>query len=160
MKKQFAAMILLFTAFSFLVFACTKVDDDSDNDNGTRSASFKIGSTTTNVLKPYLGIFNDNGTIKNTMTLTAEDGSKIVFNFTGNSSGTYSLQSYSDAHYKDKDGKQYNPTSGELIVSSYSITDNTYKASGTFHFKAAAISTPIDSLEIIDGVFTNASNEL
>lgn len=147
---------LLSMIIVFLV-SCKNNDDDSDN-NGTRSASFKISGTTYTVTKPYIGIFNDNGTIENTMTLTATDGSMIEFNFTGSSPATYTLQSFSDAYYKNAAGKQYNSKSGELLVTSYNI-DEFYVATGTFHFWAKAIAAPIDSLEITDGVFTNASNE-
>ena len=65
---------------------------------------------------------------------------------------------YSNAYYKNAAGKQYNSTSGELITSAYSTDGVTRKTSGTFHFKAKAIAAPIDSIEITDGVFTNASN--
>lgn len=156
MKKQLATMILLLATCSFLVIGCGK--DDGDDDDTSVAASFVIGSTSYTVTNPTLGIFNDGGTIKNTMTLKAEDGSEIVFHFTGSSPSTYILQSYSDAYYKDAAGKQYNSTSGELIVSSYSTTNSTYKATGTFHFKAKTFTAPIDSLEITAGVFTNASN--
>lgn len=158
MKNKYSLLsIVLLSALIVLLVSCKKSDDDSDT-SGTRSASFKIAGTSYTVTKHYIGIFNDNGTIDNTMTLTATDGSMIEFNFTGSSPATYTLQSYSDAYYKNTAGKQYNSTSGELIVTSYTIGDF-YVATGTFHFKAKAIAAPIDSLEITDGVFTNASNE-
>ena len=152
---------MLLLATTTLVFnSCSKSDDDEDPATSTRSASFKIGSNSYSVTKPYIGIFNDNGTIKNTMTLTATDGSKVEFYFVGSSPATYQVSSFSDAYYVNAAGKQYNSTSGQLIVSDYTIDGSTYKATGTFQFKAKAIVAPIDSLEITVGVFTNASNEL
>ena len=159
--KQKLMILLVLTAFGTSVFtSCKKKTDTTTTTTTERSASFKIGSNSYSVAKPYIGIFNDNGTIKNTMTLTATDGSKIEFNFTGSSPATYQLQSYSNGYYKNAAGKQYNSTSGELIITNYTVTSGTYKATGTFHFKAKAIVAPIDSIEITTGVFTNASNEL
>jgi len=149
-KLLFASLILL--------SACAKKEDDETPSQ--RSASFKIGSTVFTVEKPYIGIFNNNGTIYNTMTLTAADGSEVELKFTGSTPATYPLQSFSDALYTTSTGKQYNATSGSLTTSSYEIDGAVYKATGTFHFHAKAIAAPIDSLEITEGVFTNASNEL
>lgn len=159
MKKKFLTMMLLMATSSILITACSKSEDETTNST-KRTASFNIGTNSYTVSKPYLGIFNDNGTIKNTMTLNATDGSKVEFYFVGSSPATYPLMSYSNGYYVNAAGKQYNSTSGQLIVSDYTIDGATYKASGTFSFKAKAIVAPIDSIEITVGVFTNASNEL
>lgn len=152
MKKFFIVCFIFFTA-------CKKSEDKPDDTVTTvKSASFKIGSSSYTVSNPYLGIFDNSGAINNTMTLTASDGSKIEFNFIGSSPSSYLLHSYSNAYYKNAAGKQYNSTSGELITSAYSTDGVIRKTSGTFHFKAKAIVAPIDSVEITDGVFTNASN--
>lgn len=158
MKINLRTGVVLLASISLLAVSCKKSDDTKVEESTAREASFKIGANTFTVSKPYIGIFDDNGTIKNTMKLTATDGSMVEFYFVGSSPATYQLQSYSDAYYKNAAGKQYNSTSGELVISSYSIDGATYKASGTFHFKAKAIVSPIDSLEITGGVFTNASN--
>jgi hypothetical protein len=160
MKNKFISMILLLAAIPVLITSCKKSDDEPQTNSSTRSASFVIGANSYSVSKPYIGIFNDNGTIKNTMTLTATDGSKIEFYFVGNTPATYPLMSFSDAYYINAAGKQYNSTSGQLIVSEYKIEGSIYKASGTFQFNATAIVAPIDSIVITSGVFTNASNEL
>ena len=161
MKKQFFTLMLLVSTSSILFTACKKSDDTAAEETTTaRTASFKIGSNSFSVSKPYIGIFNDAGTIKNTMTLTATDGSKVEFYFVGSAPANYPLMSFSNGYYKNAAGKQFNSTSGELSVTSYTIDGSTYKASGTFHFKAKAISAPLDSLEITDGVFTNASNQI
>lgn len=143
--------------------ACKKSDDKSStpstSTSTTRSASFKIGNNSYTVTKPYLGIFVDNGIVKNTLTLTATDGSAITFQFSGSSPATYTLQSYSDAYYTNAAGKQYNSSSGQLITTAYTTDNNTYKTTGTFHFKAKTFVSPIDSIEITAGVITNASNE-
>ncbi|MEI7597443.1 MAG: hypothetical protein WCK02_16970 [Bacteroidota bacterium] len=156
-------IILTFISSILVVTASCKKDDSATNDTANkttvRSASWKIGSSSFSDSKPYIGIFTSNGNVSNTMTLTAADGSIIEFNFDGTSNATFQLDSYSDAYYKNAAGKQFNSTSGELIVTSYTTTDNTRKATGTFHFKALATQAPYDSLEITTGVFTNASNE-
>lgn len=159
MKMKIRTGLFLLASISMLSLSCKKSDDTKAEESTTREASFKIGANTYTVAKPYIGVFNDNGTIKNTMTLTASDGSKVEFYFVGSSPATYPLQSFSNGYYKNAAGKQYNSTSGELVIDSYSVDGTTYKASGTFHFKAKAIVSPIDSLEITGGVFTNASNE-
>jgi hypothetical protein len=154
-KLSMMAMMgcLLFTA-------CKKSDDDSESTTtGSRSASFKIGAQSYQVNKPYIGIFNNSGTINNDMSLEATDSSEVEMNFTGDSPSTYPLQSFSDAVYYTPSGKQYNSISGTLVTTSYTVDGATYKASGTFHFTAVAISAPNDTIEITDGVFTNASNE-
>ncbi len=159
MKNKITVLVLLLAATSLAFTSCKKSEDEEEETTAAREASFKIGANTFTVNKPYIGIFNDNGTIKNTMTLTATDGSKVEFYFVGSSPATYPLMSFSNGYYKTASGKQYNSTSGELIVSNYTVDGSTYKATGTFHFKAKAIVAPIDSLEITGGVFTNASNE-
>ena len=145
-----------------LTMPSCKSDEEEKTEEAVapREASFKVGANALTVTKPTIGVFNDNGTIKNTMTLTATDGSKVEFYFVGSSPATYPLMSFSNGYYKTASGKQYNSVSGELVVSSYSIDGSTYKASGTFHFKAKTFTTPIDSVDITVGVFTNASNEL
>lgn len=157
MKIKFLTLLSLFAASSILMTACKKEDDETTI---ARAASFSIGNATYTVSKPYLGVFNDNGTLKNTMTLTATDGSKVEFYFEGSSPATYPLQSFSNGYYINAAGRQYNSTSGELIITDFTIDGAIYKATGTFQFKAKAIVAPIDSLEITLGVFTNASNEL
>jgi hypothetical protein len=160
MKNKLIRIALLVFSGIVLLSSCKKSEEEDKTETSTtREASFKIGAASFSVTKPYLGIFNDNGTIKNTMKLTATDGSKVEFYFIGSSPNTYPLMSYSNGYYVNAAGKQFNSTSGQLIVSSYTIDGTTYKASGTFQFKAKAISAPIDSLEITSGVFTNASNE-
>lgn len=160
MKNKLIRIALLVFSSLIILGSCKKSEDEETTETSTtREASFKIGTSSYTVTKPYIGIFNDNGTIKNTMKLTATDGSKVEFYFVGSSPSTYPLMSYSNGYYVNASGKQFNSTSGELVVSSYTIDGSTYKASGTFHFKAKAISAPFDSLEITSGVFTNASNE-
>lgn len=156
---------VLLLAGIILFSACKKKDDSPEPEEeqpttSTKSASFKVGGTAYTVNSPYLGIFNDNGTIKNTLTLTATDGSKIEFHFTGSSPATYQLDSYSAGYYKNAAGKQYNSVRGQLVISNYTSSSTTVerKASGTFSFWAKAIATPYDSLEITTGVITNASN--
>lgn len=161
MKKSLKTLVLLLASATLVMSSCKKDDDTKTDETSTaREASFKIGANSFSVTKPYIGVFNDNGTIKNTMTLTATDGSKVEFYFVGSAPATYQLMSFSNGYYKNASGKQYNSTSGELIVTSYTVDGSTYKATGTFHFKAKTFTSPIDSLEITGGVFTNASNEL
>ena len=149
------AGIILFTACKSKEDA---VEPEETETSTAKSASFKIGGTSYSVSSPKLGIFNDNGSIKNNLKLTATDGSIVEFNFTGNTPATYQLASYSNAYYKNAAGKQYNSTSGQLVVSAYTTSGSTYKMSGNFNFWAKAIATPYDSLHIVDGVVTNASN--
>jgi hypothetical protein len=152
------AGIILFTA-------CKKKDDSPEPEEETpvattKSASFKIGGTSYTATNPRLSIFDNNGTINNYLSFTANDGSKIEFGFQGTSPATYQLQSYSNGYYKNAAGKQYNSVRGQLIITSYSSSSSTVekKATGTFSFWAKAIVSPYDSLQITDGVITNASN--
>jgi len=155
MKK----LSLLALTGCLLFSACQKSDDDDSTTTGSRSASFKIGTTTYSVNKPYIGIFNNNGTVFNNMSLEATDSSEVELKFEGSSPSTYPLQSFSDALYTTAAGKQYNAISGTLVTTSYTVDGATYKSSGTFHFTAVAITAPMDTIEITDGIFTNASNE-
>lgn len=145
-----------------LFSACKSKEDaiepEETETTTTKSGSFKIGGTTYNATSPSLGIFNNSGSINNNLKVTASDGSKVEFNFVGNSPATYQLASYSNAYYKNAAGKQYNSTSGQLVVTAYTTTGSTYKMSGNFNFWAKAIAAPYDSLHIVDGVVTNASN--
>lgn len=140
-----------------LAGGCKKKEDDEETT--TRSGSFIAGGTAMAVAKPYLGIFNDNGTIENTLTMTAATGAELEFNFEGSTPQVYPLQSFSDANYTDITGKQYNSFTGQLVVSSYTIDGAVYKASGTFSFSAKNIASPFDTIQITGGLFTNASNE-
>lgn len=159
-------LINAFVLAGIILFsACKKKDDSPEPEEEqptttTKSASFKINGTAYSVTSPYLGIFDDNGTIKNTLTLTATDGSKVEFHFTGSSPATYQLQSFSNGYYKNAAGKQYNSMRGQLVVSSYTSSSSTVekKMSGSFSFWAKAIVSPYDSLQITDGTITNASN--
>ena len=142
-----------------LIFSCKKVHEETIVKN-ERMASFKIEANSFKSNNPYLGIFDDNGIISNTLVLDNTDGSQIEINFTGVTSGAHNLESGSDAFYKDSEGHIFNGVNGQLVISSYIIEGNIYKSSGIFHFKAKMSTAPFDSLEITDGSFTNASNEL
>jgi len=159
-------LITAFVLAGIILFsACKKKDDSPEPEEEqptttTKSASFKIGNTAYTSTNPALAIFDNNGTINNYLTLTANDGSKIEFGFQGTSPATYQLQSYSNAYYKNAAGKQYNSVRGQLIITNYTSSSSTVskKATGTFSFWAKAIVSPYDSLQITDGVITNASN--
>lgn len=134
------------------------LEPETETTTAAKSGSFKVGGTTYNASSPSLGIFNNNGSINNNLKVIASDGSKVEFNFTGNAPATYQLASYSNGYYKNAAGKQYNSTSGQLVVTAYTTTGSSYKMSGNFSFWAKAIAAPYDSLHIVDGVVTNASN--
>jgi hypothetical protein len=150
-----AAGIILFTA-------CKKNTDDevepTEPETETESGSFKVGGTTFTDSNPYLGIFNNNGSINNTLRVTGSNGAKVEFHFTGSSPATYTLASYSAGYYTNSAGKQYNSTRGQLVVTAYSTSGTTRKVTGTFNFWAKAIVTPYDSVEVTSGVLTNVSN--
>ncbi len=148
-----------------LFSACKKKDDSPEPEEEqptttTKSASFKIGSTAYTSTNPSLGIFINNNVVNNTLGFTATDGSKVEFHFQGTSPATYQLQSYSNGYYKNAAGKQYNSVRGQLIITNYVSSSTTVekKATGTFSFWAKAIVSPYDSLQITDGIITNASN--
>jgi hypothetical protein len=148
-----------------LFSACKKKDDSPEPEEETpvattKSASFKIGGTSYTSTNPSLGIFINGNVVNNTLGLTGNDGSKIEFHFQGTSPATYQLESYSNGYYKNAAGKQYNSVRGQLIITNYTSSSSTVekKASGTFSFWAKAIVSPYDSLQITDGVITNASN--
>lgn len=159
-------LINAFVLAGIILFsACKKKDDSPEPEEeqpttATKSASFKIGGTAYTSTNPSLGIFINNNVVNNTLSLTGNDGSKIQFSFQGTSPATYQLQSFSNGYYKDAAGKQYNSVRGQLIITSYSSSSSTVekKASGTFSFWAKAIVSPYDSLQITDGIITNASN--
>lgn len=159
-------LINAFVLAGIILFsACKKKDDSPEPEEEqpvatAKSASFKIGGTSYTSTNPRLGIFINNNVVNNTLSLTANDGSKIEFNFQGTSPATYQLASYSNGYYKNAAGKQYNSVRGQLIITNYTSSSSTVekKASGTFSFWAKAIVSPYDSLQITDGVITNASN--
>lgn len=160
MKTIFKSTLLLVSAATVLfIHACTQTEDEpTSTPSTTRSATFMVNGVKKSVAKPYNGIFNNNGVISNSVSLTAGDKSKITFSFKGKSPATYPLKEYPDAVYTDSSGQNYNAYKGTLVVSEYKV-DDYYTFSGTFNFVAISINNPNDSVVITEGVITNCSNK-
>lgn len=160
MKTKTNTIYAVLCAGLMLLASCAKTEDDPANttfDYGT--ASFMLNGVKVEDTKPYIGIFVDNGTNDNYLTITGADGSETEIEWKSNTTITKSLDSYSDAHYKDGAGKSYYATSGELIITDYHTTDGIVYATGTFHFNATA-SSGSDSLVITSGVIMKATSHL
>lgn len=154
----FVILILSLTAF---FTSCSGGDEaESTPQNTERSATYTVNGTQTTVEKPYNGIFNNNGEINNTVTLTAKDGSKIKFIFIGKTTATYQLVAYPDAVYTNPTGQNYNAVRGQLNVTNYKIVDGIYTFSGNFNFVAKNITNANDSVVVTTGIITNCSNRL
>jgi hypothetical protein len=154
-RKVFFFFTTLLAILLIGISSC-KHDDDPPIDHTAGSASFKIGTTTYSAPDPHLLAQEKDDTIKNTLTINATDGSKIIFHFLGDSTGTYSLDKDSAANFTNVAGRKYSATSGELIISSYSAAGSNSAASGSFHFKAKSYVYLQDSLEITNGIFSDA----
>lgn len=160
MKTIFKPAVLLVCATAiFFLNACSQSEDEPTKDTSDdRSATFKVNGVKKSVTKPYNGIFNNNGVINNSVSLTAGDKSKITFSFKGKTPAAYPLKEYPDAVYTDSAGQNYNAYIGTLNVTEYTVNDY-YTFSGTFNFVAKSISNPNDSVVITEGVITNCSNK-
>jgi len=151
--------LLLITLGLLVSLSSCKKTEEEVKPTTTREASFKIGGVEYKDTRPYLSIFDNNGIINNTLFIEASDGSKIDLKFKGTSPTTYTLTSYYDGVYTNANGKKYNPFTGQLVVSSYTTKDFNVM-SGTFSFKAKAVSSPYDTIQVTNGIITNASSEL
>lgn len=151
--------ILLYFSLLTIIFLGCKKAEDTPEETIIGKASFRIENKTYKTTPPYLSVVNDNGTVLNTLVLDVTDGSEIEINFSGSSPALFSIPVHCTAFYRNSDGIIYNSTDGQLLISDYTLNGNVYRASGNFHFKARVYNIPNDSLEITDGIFTNASNE-
>ena len=141
-----------------LIFSsCSKSEDDGDETFDYGKASFMLNGNKIEDTKPYIGIFVDNGTNDNRLTITGADSSKTEVEWKSNGPITKTLDSFYDANYETAAGKSYYATSGELVITDYHTFDGIVYATGTFHFTAMA-SAGIDSVVITSGVITAATN--
>ncbi len=160
--KKIITLVLATVVLIAITFcsSCVYHDNGSTPENQDRSAIFKVDGSAKTVEKPYNSIFDNNDTIINTATLSANDGSKIKLVFEGMSLKPRPLNGFPDAVYTDPQGKNYNAVRGELNVNRYSIARSIYSFSGTFNFVAKSLTNPSDSVVITEGIITNCSNEL
>ncbi|MEO8148201.1 MAG: DUF6252 family protein [Bacteroidia bacterium] len=145
-----------------LIFTSCSKSEDGTNDTkfDYGSASFKLNGNTISDAKPYIGIFVDNGTNDNVLTITGADSSETELEWKSNTTITKTLDSFSDAHYINAAGKSYYATSGELSITDYHTgSDGIVYATGTFHFNAMA-SSGSDSVVISAGIIAKATNHL
>jgi hypothetical protein len=158
--------VFLLLACSAAFASCVQLGSDTtgtdDTINGPRTASFKANGKLYSFDKPYMSIFEDNGIIRNWVTLEANDGSKLDLHWTGTSTGTYELKGYSTGSWDSPSSEHFNPISGQIVITSYSANpDAVLKvATGTFHFAGESIDNSSHTVEITDGVLTNASNRV
>jgi hypothetical protein len=154
--------IFLVLTCSAALGACVQLGETTgpDDISGPRTASFKAAGKSYSFDKPYMSIFDDNGDIFNWVTLEANDGSKLELKWTGDTPGTYQLKGFSSGSWTSPTGEQFNPTSGQLVITSYSSDPNVVLkvATGTFSFVGESIDNSTHTVSITDGVLTNASN--
>lgn len=158
LHKNFKLVVLLL-ACTALTFTSCKKDEEEEEEPATTGdiASWTKDGTSVTATTTYVGIFNDNGTVKNTLTLTAPDDSEVTLRFNGTAPTQISLTSLSDAYWSNPSGTQHRAISGTLNVTEYSESGSTHTCSGTFSFTGVS-SANNDTVQITSGSFTDADN--
>jgi hypothetical protein len=165
MLSNIHARVFLLLACSAALASCVQLGSDTtgpEDISGPRTATFTAGGKSYSFEKPYMSIFDDNGKIFNWITLEANDGSTLELKWTGSTPGTYQLSGFSSGSWTSPTGEQYNPKSGELVITSYRADPDAVLrvATGTFHFTGESIDNSARKIEIASGVLTNASNKV
>lgn len=158
MKNNILSIPFLLAVCAISVVSCSKATDAKTDSETEKSASFKIMTRSITVLNPTLTYTTAGGVTNNTIKLSATNGSRVEINFAGTSFGTFPMLANSNARYFDSTGKEYHSVNGQLALSTYVVDGSTHITSGSFYFRAKAITAPIDSFQISYGKFSNASN--